>query len=76
MFYVLLRVTLCPILVLRKRELVALLTLISWRFVIVALPEVPQVCLQFVIVVFPDHTIFGMGYEFVDNFAYSCCSIN
>ena len=41
-----------------KRELVALLKLSSWCLVIVVwlvLP-LPWVCLQFVIVVFPDHT--------------------
>ena len=41
-----------------KRELVALLSLSSWCLVIdvwLFLP-VPWVCLQFVIVVFPDHT--------------------
>ena len=41
-----------------KRELVALLSLSSWCFVIVVwlfLP-VPWVCLQFVIVQYPDHT--------------------
>ena len=43
-----------------KRELVALLCLSCWRLVIVVLLflTMPQVCLQFVIVVFPDHTIF------------------
>ena len=42
----------------RKRELVALLCLSSWCLVIVAwlFLVMPQVCLQFVIVVFPDHT--------------------
>ena len=42
----------------RKRELVALLGLSSWSPVIVVWPflAVPWVCLQFVIVVFPDHT--------------------
>ena len=42
-----------------KRELVALLTLSSWCLVMVErhfLAAVPQSCLQFVIVVFPDHT--------------------
>ena len=41
-----------------KRGLVALLNLSSWCLMIVVwlfLP-VPRVCLQFVIVVFPDHT--------------------
>ena len=46
-----------------KRELVALLNLSSWCIVIVVwlFLAVPWVCLQFVIVVFPDHThlLFG-----------------
>ena len=46
------------IILMGKRELVALLSLSSWCLVIVVwlfLVE-PRVCLQFVIVVFPDHT--------------------
>ena len=41
-----------------KRELVALLSLSSWCLVIVVwlFLSVPWVCLQFVIVVYPDHT--------------------
>ena len=41
-----------------KRELVAFLSLSFWRLVIVVrlFLAVPWVCLQFVIVVFPDHT--------------------
>ena len=41
-----------------KRELAALLSLSSWCLVIVVwlFLAVPWVCLQFVIVVFPDHT--------------------
>ena len=41
-----------------KRELVAMLSLSSWCLVIVMwlFLAVPWVCLQFVIVVFPDHT--------------------
>ena len=40
-----------------KRELVTLLNLSSWCPMIVVwlFPVVPWVCLQFVIVVFPDH---------------------
>ena len=53
-----------PILVLqssglvRERELVALLCLSSWCLVIVVwlFLAMPRVCLQFVIVVFPDYT--------------------
>ena len=41
-----------------KRELVALLSLSSWCLMIVVwlFSVVPWACLQFVIVVFPDHT--------------------
>ena len=44
--------------VMGKRELIALLSLSSWCLVIVVwlLLAVLCVCLQFVIVVFPDHT--------------------
>ena len=44
----------------RERELVALLSLPSLCLVIVVwlLLAVPWVCLQFVVVVFPDHTHF------------------
>ena len=46
------------IILMEKRELVALLSLSSWCLVIVVwlFLAVPCVCLQFVIVVFPDHT--------------------
>ena len=46
------------IILMGKRELVALLSLSSWCLVIVVwlFLVVPWVCLQFVIVVFPDHT--------------------
>ena len=42
-----------------KRELIALLNLSSWCLVIVVwlFRTVPRVCLQFVIVLFPDHTL-------------------
>ena len=66
MFYVLLCITLCPFLFCNhldgeERELVALLGLSSWCFVIVVsvvwlFLALPLVCLQFVIVVFADHT--------------------
>ena len=41
-----------------KRELIALLSLSSWCLVMVGrlFLAVPRGCLQFVIVVFPDHT--------------------
>ena len=46
------------IILMGKRELVALLSLSSWCLVIVVwlFLAVPWVCLQFVILVFPDHT--------------------
>ena len=62
MFYVLLYVTLCPlsiaIILMGKRELIALLNLSSWCFVMVErlFLGMPRGCLRFVIVVFPDHT--------------------
>ena len=62
MFYILLFV-LCvrssiAIILMGKRELVALLKLSSWCLVMVErlFLAVPQGCLRFVIVVFPDHT--------------------
>ena len=47
------------IILMGKRELIALLNLSSWCLVMVErlFLAVPQGCLQFVIVVFPDHTI-------------------
>ena len=46
------------IILMGKRELVALLNLSSWCLVVVErlFLAVPQGCLHFVIVVFPDHT--------------------
>ena len=46
------------IILMGKRELVALLSLSSWCLVIVVwlFLTIPRVCLQFVIVVSPDHT--------------------
>ena len=51
------------IILMGKRELVALLSLSSWCLVIVVwlFFAVLWVSLQFVIVVFPDHTIFVQG---------------
>ena len=48
------------IILLGKRELVALLNLSSWCLVMVGwlFLAVPWGCLQFVIVVFPDHTYY------------------
>ena len=70
------------IILIGKRMLVALLCLSPWCLVIVVwlfLP-VPWVCLQFVIVVLPDHThlLFGKGGVFVDlwpAFAWICLII-
>ena len=56
-----------------KRELIALLNLSSWCLVMVGrlFLAVPRGCLQFVIVVFPDHThsLFSNGFlnELVDH---------
>ena len=46
------------IILMGKRELVVLISLFSWCLVIVVwlFLAVPWACLQFVIVVFPDHT--------------------
>ena len=46
------------IILMGKRELIALLNLSSWCLVVVwrLFLTVPRGCLQFVIVVFPDHT--------------------
>ena len=46
------------IILMGKRELVALLCLSFWCLVIVVILflTIPKVCLQFVIVVYPDHT--------------------
>ena len=48
------------IILMGKRELVALLSLSFWCLVVVVwlFLAVPWVCLQFMIVVFPDHTHF------------------
>ena len=62
MFYVLLYVlyvhSSIAIILMGKRELIALLNLSSWCLVMVERLSlaVPRGCLQFVIVVFPDHT--------------------
>ena len=54
------------IILMGKRELVALLNLFSWCLVVVErlFLAVPWGCLQFVIVVFPDHThlLFSMSF--------------
>ena len=55
------------IILMGKRELIALLNLSSWCLVMVErlFLTVPRGCLQFVIVVFPDHThlLFSYAYE-------------
>ena len=57
------------IILMGKRELVALLHLSSWCLVMVEqlFLAVPQGCLRFVIVVFPDHThlLFYHLYEYI-----------
>ena len=57
-----------------KRELVALLNLSTWCLVMVErlFLEVPQGCLRFVIVVFPDHThlLFQIRSIFINYFYY------
>ena len=52
-----------------KRELIALLNLSSWCLVVVErlFLAVPRGCLQFVIVVFPDHTHLLFLYFFLGN---------
>ena len=56
------------IILMGKRELIALLNLSSWCLVMVErlFLAVPRGCLQFVIVVFPDHThlLFLLCYRF------------
>ena len=51
------------IILMGKRELIALLNLSSWCLVMVKrfFLGVPRGCLQFVIVVFPDHTYLLVG---------------
>ena len=71
------------IILMGKRELVALLNLSSWCLMMVErlFLAVPQGCLQFVIVVFPDHThllflwlivLFIKGLHFKDT-CFLCC---
>ena len=63
------------IILMGKRELIALLNLSSWCLVMVErlFLSMPQGCLQFVIVVFPDHThYFPRRCFFVDHLYYFC----
>ena len=55
------------IILMGKRELIALLNLSSWCLVMVErlFLAVPRGCLQFVIVVFPDHTHLLFFYAFM-----------
>ena len=58
------------IILMGKRKLIALLNLSSWCLVMVErlFLAVPRGCLQFVIVVFPDHThLLFLGVEIVNN---------
>ena len=57
------------IILMGKRELVALLNLSSWCLVMVErlFLAVPRGCLQFVIVVFPDHTHLLFLKKFTEN---------
>ena len=65
------------IILMGKRELVALLNLSSWCFVMVErlFLAVPEGCLRFVIVVFPDltHLLFCVCYAFVCVCLYVPC---
>ena len=61
-----------------KRELIALLNLSSWCLVMVEwlFLAVPRGCLQFVIVVFPDHThlLFLVSFPFLEDRDDMCVS--
>ena len=58
LFHSIIRTVCIAIILMGKRELIALLNLSSWCLVMVErlFLTVPRGCLQFVIVVFPDHT--------------------
>ena len=64
------------IILMGKRELIALLNLSSWCLVMVErlFLTVPRGCLQFVIVVFPDHTHLLSLLVFLV-FCDCCCSV-
>ena len=66
------------IILMGKRELVDLFSLSSWCLVIFVwlFLAVPRVCLQFVIVVFPDHThlVFLKTQNLIKNYHYSISS--
>ena len=63
------------IILMGKRELVALLNLSSWCLVMVErlFLVVPQGCLQFVIVVFPDHTHLLFKKDVIKNIYCATC---
>ena len=58
------------IILMGKREVIALLNLSSWCLVMVGrlFLAVPQGCLQFVIVVFPDHTHYFLLILYQNNY--------
>ena len=60
-----------------KRELIALLNLSSWCLVMVErlFLAVPRGCLQFVIVVFPDHTHLLFLQYMSEKIKLSCCQM-
>ena len=62
------------IILMGKRELIALLNLSSWCLVMVErlFLAVPRGCLQFVIVVFPDHThlLFLWAFEYLQMYCH------
>ena len=62
------------IILMGKRELIALLNLSSWCLVMVErlFLTVPRGCLQFVIVVFPDHTHLLFLMEQLDTLPIQC----
>ena len=70
------------IILMGKRELFALLNLSSWCLVMVErlFLAVPRGCLQFVIVVFPDHThlffLLQTTHSYTLNNTYKCAHIN
>ena len=65
------------IILMGKRELIALLNLSSWCLVMVErlFLAVPRGCLQFVIVVFPDHTHLLFTIQFIPSEFTTLCQI-
>ena len=66
------------IILIGKREVVALLNSSSWCLVMVEwfLLAVPWGCLRFVIVVFPDHThLLFLNVQYRDHTCFSCINI-